>query len=88
MYAEHVKHINIWFCCYLLFTVQIKALSEHVKHIKVYNFLNNGLICNLLAFLVTPASEQSDLSSLYGVWLFACRQRTQFQVLTLDGSQY
>ena len=24
---------------------------KHVKHIKAYNFLNNGLICNLLALL-------------------------------------
>ena len=24
---------------------------EHVKHIKAYNFLNNGPICNLLALL-------------------------------------
>ena len=30
----------------------------------------------LLSFLVAPAAEQSDLSSLYLLWLFACRQRT------------
>ena len=29
---------------------------EHVEHIKAYNFLNNGLTCNMLALLELPQS--------------------------------
>ena len=56
MYVEHVEHTDIWLCCYLLFTEQIKALKKqnyvkHVEDIKACNFLNNCLICNLFALL-------------------------------------
>ena len=54
MYVKHVEHTNIWLCCYLLFTEQIKALKKHVEnveHIKAYNFLYNCLICNPFALL-------------------------------------
>ena len=67
MHVEYVEHTNIWLYCCLSFTVQIKALikqksiSRHVKHIKAYNFLNNGPICNLLALLELPYSPLFNL---------------------------
>ena len=68
----------------LLVFIQINWMYvEHVEHIKAYNFLNNGLICNQLAPLELSNSPNSPLFTQYISFILMLNMSNRVQKILL-----